>query len=116
QAEDGIRDRNVTGVQTCALPISNLTSSGYTVSCTINSYYGVQEVLFPTWSRENGQDDIIWYKGTINGTTATVTIPTSNHNKESGIYCTHIYAYDVKGNENNTGFQILVNAVYTKII
>src|SRR5699024_9984581 len=24
QAEDGIRDRNVTGVQTCALPISNL--------------------------------------------------------------------------------------------
>src|SRR5699024_11726299 len=27
QAEDGIRDRNVTGVQTCALPISN--SAGY---------------------------------------------------------------------------------------
>src|SRR5207249_8078614 len=25
QAEDGIRDRNVTGVQTCALPISNAT-------------------------------------------------------------------------------------------
>src|SRR5207249_7656219 len=24
QAEDGIRDRNVTGVQTCALPICNL--------------------------------------------------------------------------------------------
>src|SRR5699024_12091373 len=28
QAEDGIRDRNVTGVQTCALPISGGTSSG----------------------------------------------------------------------------------------
>src|SRR5699024_11764714 len=27
QAEDGIRDRNVTGVQTCALPISTATSS-----------------------------------------------------------------------------------------
>src|SRR5699024_12060604 len=26
QAEDGIRDRNVTGVQTCALPILPLTS------------------------------------------------------------------------------------------
>src|SRR5207249_9193314 len=25
QAEDGIRDRNVTGVQTCALPISDTT-------------------------------------------------------------------------------------------
>src|SRR5699024_11896258 len=27
QAEDGIRDRNVTGVQTCALPISRSSSS-----------------------------------------------------------------------------------------
>src|SRR5207249_5122080 len=26
QAEDGIRDRNVTGVQTCALPISSLSA------------------------------------------------------------------------------------------
>src|SRR5699024_11935360 len=28
QAEDGIRDRNVTGVQTCALPISASASPG----------------------------------------------------------------------------------------
>src|SRR5699024_11891186 len=28
QAEDGIRDRNVTGVQTCALPILDLPGSG----------------------------------------------------------------------------------------
>src|SRR5699024_11857706 len=28
QAEDGIRDRNVTGVQTCALPISVSMGSG----------------------------------------------------------------------------------------
>src|SRR5699024_11497233 len=27
QAEDGIRDRNVTGVQTCALPIYNMKNS-----------------------------------------------------------------------------------------
>src|SRR5699024_12715321 len=29
QAEDGIRDRNVTGVQTCALPISQFTRAIY---------------------------------------------------------------------------------------
>src|SRR5699024_11384901 len=29
QAEDGIRDRNVTGVQTCALPISKEYSPNY---------------------------------------------------------------------------------------
>src|SRR5699024_11944493 len=32
QAEDGIRDRNVTGVQTCALPISPPDSRNSTVS------------------------------------------------------------------------------------
>src|SRR6266508_5724352 len=29
QAEDGIRDGHVTGVQTCALPISSLVASSY---------------------------------------------------------------------------------------
>src|SRR5207249_7591465 len=32
QAEDGIRDRNVTGVQTCALPISTATALGISAS------------------------------------------------------------------------------------
>src|SRR5699024_11594609 len=35
QAEDGIRDRNVTGVQTCALPISSYASS--TTTMALNS-------------------------------------------------------------------------------
>src|SRR5699024_5566935 len=35
QAEDGIRDRNVTGVQTCALPISSTTRSP--ISTTISA-------------------------------------------------------------------------------
>src|SRR5207249_6443604 len=34
QAEDGIRDRNVTGVQTCALPISSARSPA---SCCVRS-------------------------------------------------------------------------------
>ena len=32
QAEDGIRDRLVTGVQTCALPISRFRHEGHEVS------------------------------------------------------------------------------------
>src|SRR5207245_8304256 len=34
QAEDGIRDATVTGVQTCALPISNRDGVGQTISDT----------------------------------------------------------------------------------
>src|SRR5699024_11825197 len=33
QAEDGIRDRNVTGVQTCALPISGSWPAASRTSC-----------------------------------------------------------------------------------
>src|SRR5699024_11934907 len=36
QAEDGIRDRNVTGVQTCALPIYSGNSSGFIVANLYN--------------------------------------------------------------------------------
>src|SRR5699024_1612865 len=35
QAEDGIRDRNVTGVQTCALPIS-LNNRGFAMAAVVN--------------------------------------------------------------------------------
>src|SRR5699024_11984445 len=31
QAEDGIRDRNVTGVQTCALPICHIVTNAHVV-------------------------------------------------------------------------------------
>src|SRR5699024_11932742 len=37
QAEDGIRDRNVTGVQTCALPISEIAVSGAVSSIVVES-------------------------------------------------------------------------------
>src|SRR5207249_5186459 len=37
QADDGIRDRNVTGVQTCALPISVQPASRPTVAKTANA-------------------------------------------------------------------------------
>src|SRR5207249_7072262 len=37
QAEDGIRDRNVTGVQTCALPILTVACSPYLVAISTPS-------------------------------------------------------------------------------
>src|SRR5207237_2251714 len=52
QAEDGIRDSSVTGVQTCALPIyskslSNATGSGVTFSTT----FGSSRAPFPSAER-----------------------------------------------------------------
>src|SRR5699024_7501484 len=50
QAEDGIRDRNVTGVQTCALPISQLTdSTGYMYLIIIYTIrmFGMSMIMTP---------------------------------------------------------------------
>src|SRR5437868_14837207 len=40
QAEDGIRDRNVTGVQTCALPIWNMPSCA--IKCSVSQDPGTR--------------------------------------------------------------------------
>src|SRR5699024_11421139 len=45
QAEDGIRDRNVTGVQTCALPISSSSSRSVLVTGRLLEGEDVVDVL-----------------------------------------------------------------------
>src|SRR5699024_11467426 len=39
QAEDGIRDRNVTGVQTCALPIYSYNQHMHVLVCVEPTYF-----------------------------------------------------------------------------
>src|SRR5699024_11712320 len=45
QAEDGIRDRNVTGVQTCALPICAVNKQANGFILTVNDQLIVAESL-----------------------------------------------------------------------
>ena len=80
--------------------ISDITDTGYTVTCTVSDNVGVTKVQFPTWTDANGQDDLKWHNGTISGNTATYRVNISDHNNERGCYYnTHIYAYDAAGNE-----------------
>lgn len=87
--------------------ITNLTSKGYDVSCTVTDNVGVSRVVFPTWTDRNGQDDLTseWWsvdhfatRGTQYGDTWTFHVDIADHNHESGLYHTHIYAYDDAGN------------------
>lgn len=94
------------------IQVSNVTSKGYDVSCTVTDNVGVNRVVFPTWTDRNGQDDITseWWsvdhfatRGTQYGDTWTFHVDIADHNHESGLYHTHIYAYDDAGNrECNT--------------
>ncbi len=83
--------------------ISNVTASGYTVTCTVTDNWGISEVAFPTWTLLNDQDDLAadfmnTQQGVQNGNTYTFTVNASDHNNETGFYTTHIYAIDKGGN------------------
>src|SRR5207249_8243308 len=58
QAEDGIRDRNVTGVQTCALPICLHTSVGFAlVGAVVGEYLASAQGLGWIISQAQGNFD-----------------------------------------------------------
>ncbi len=89
--------------------VTDVSASGYTVSCVVSDNGNVARVSFPTWTELNGQDDINsdWYNNTAvyapdtNGRYA-FRVNTSGHNNEAGKYITHIYAYDNVGNHVST--------------
>ena len=69
------------------------------VITNISAPLGVKEVLVPSWSLENGQDDLIWHKATkqTDGN-YRVTIKASEHKGTKGNYRADAYIVD---NSNN---------------
>ena len=79
--------------------ISNVSSSGYTVTCDVSDNIGLSSVQFPTWSYNNGQDDLVWHEGEISGNKVTCRINVADHKGDVDCtYQTDIYAYDYAGN------------------
>lgn len=59
---------------------------------------GIQSILVPTWSDNNGQDDIIWYTATPKSDGSyQATINAKDHNGESGTYSVHVYGVEADG-------------------
>ena len=56
---------------------------------------GLKEVLVPSWSLENGQDDLVWHKATRQADGSyRVTIKASDHKNDSGKYNVHVHFID----------------------
>lgn len=69
------------------------------VITNISAPLGVKEVLVPSWSLENGQDDLIWHKATKQTDGSyRVTIKASEHKGTKGNYRADAYIVD---NSNN---------------
>ena len=78
--------------------LNNATGSYDLVISNLIAPRGYKEVLVPTWSEKHGQDDIIWYKAAkqANGD-YKVTVRSSNHKGDSGLYNSHVYLVDNDG-------------------
>ena len=69
------------------------------VITNISAPLGVKEVLVPSWSLDNGQDDLIWHKATKQSDGSyRVTIKASEHKGNKGNYRADVYIVD---NSNN---------------
>ncbi|WP_455461693.1 GBS Bsp-like repeat-containing protein [Streptococcus salivarius] len=94
---EGVESQNPTA-DLAITGLNNATGSYDVVISNLVAPRGFKEVLVPTWSEKNGQDDIIWYKATkqANGD-YKVTVRSSNHKGDSGLYNSHVYLVDNDG-------------------
>ncbi len=82
--------------------VTDVSPTGYTVTCRVSDDTGVARVSFPTWYANEGQT--LWRDGTIANGIATFRVNVSDHNGANGCtYVTHIYAYDDAGNVSSVG-------------
>ena len=59
---------------------------------------GLKEVLIPTWSEVNGQDDLIWHKAVKQADGSyRATIKSSEHKNSQGKYQVHVHYIDGSG-------------------
>ena len=59
---------------------------------------GLKEVLVPTWSEVNGQDDLVWHKAVKQADGSyRATIKSSEHKKSQGKYQVHVHYIDGSG-------------------
>ena len=62
---------------------------------------GLKEVLIPTWSDKNWQDDLVWHKAVRQSDGSyRVTIKASDHKNEDGKYNVHVYYVDQNNQRN----------------
>ena len=76
----------------------------------VSSPQGVREVLLPTWSNDQGQDDIIWHKAQKQSDgTYKFTVRSSDHKNSVGDYSVHLYYIQ------NDGKMVGVGGTTTKV-
>ena len=86
------------------LTIENNNSETGTFDAVIHNVVapnGLKEVLVPTWSNKNGQDDLVWHKAIRQSDGSyRATIKTSDHKNDSGKYNVHVHFIDANNHRS----------------
>ncbi len=96
----------VVSTTSVAGPQNAKLSAGYYEVTAKGVGANIEQVKFPTWTEKNGQDDLVnpWIVGErISRDTWRIKVPFSEHNFETGLYNTHVYAFDKYGNVGGIG-------------
>lgn len=81
-----------------SIDIFNVSHTGFSIRVRgLRSSDGILELQIPTWTENNDQDDIYWYRAVEWGGDWYCTINVSDHNHEYGRYFSHFYVL----NNNN---------------
>ncbi|HFI0620303.1 TPA: GBS Bsp-like repeat-containing protein [Streptococcus suis] len=92
-----------TGTVTVKNVDSNKGSFDVIVS-DINAPKGLSKVYVPTWTEDNGQDEIKWYEASRQTDGSyKVTVNKSQHKNESGKYNIHVYFRELDGSMTGIG-------------
>ena len=84
------------------LEVKNVKSGSYDVVVSnIQSPNGIREILLPSWTSKNGEDDVVWNQGIKQSDgTYTYTVKSSDHHNETEMYQTNVYLVDESGHKH----------------
>ena len=96
-SDNPVNETDNTPPEISDVAISDITTQGYTVSCTASDNKKVMAIYFAVFHQNDGSENAKWYKQDTTAT-AKMTVDISEFNNRAGNYCTYIYVFDEAGN------------------
>lgn len=87
-------------MEASTLTVTEPENGTFTVTLSgVSSPAGVNKILFPVWSANNGQDDLKWYTAVKQNGQYVCTISLKDHGYDTGDYNIHAYGIDSSGTQ-----------------
>lgn len=87
--------------------VSDITSKGYTVSCTAADNKELDAVYYAVYYKVDGIDGTRWYKYAPGDGKTSHTVNINEFSSRAGDYCTFIYVFDKAGNYSYVGLNVV---------